>query len=135
VTVAGDDEAREWQAGLFAGPFEVDEASDRVGLRLRRREGRLAVRAAARSAGTTFGTVQVPPDGNPVILMADHATLGGYPVAGVVITADLGELGRCRPGDSVELVAVTVEEAAAARRSLARALERAVVGPYPVAAG
>ena len=76
VTVAEDDEARERQAGLFTDPFEVDEASDRVGLRLRRREGRLTPRAAVRSAGTTFGTVQVPPDGNPVILMADHATLG-----------------------------------------------------------
>ena len=126
-----------WQATLFDRPFEVDEASDRVGLRLRPRDGAPLATSAAeiRSAPTTVGTIQVPSDGNPVVLMEDHATLGGYPVGAVVITADLGELGRCRPGDTVELTAVTAEEAAVALRSLRRALDEAVVGPYPLAAG
>jgi allophanate hydrolase subunit 2 len=77
----------------------------------------------------------VPSDGNPVVLMADHATLGGYPVAGCVISADLGELARCKPGETVVLEPVTLEEAATARRALRRALDDAVVGRYPTAAG
>jgi len=92
-------------------------------------------RGPIRSAGTTVGRVQLPPDGHPVVLMADHATLGGYPVGAVVITADLGELGRCRPGDLIELSAVTPAEAVQALRSLRRALDGAVAGTYPVAAG
>jgi len=135
--VVVDDASDGWQAGLFDRLFEVDEASDRIGLRLRPRDGApLATsRAEVRSAGTTVGTVQLPPDGHPVVLMADHATLGGYPVGAVVITADLGELGRCRPGDLIELSAVTPAEAVQALRSLRRALDGAVVGTYPVAAG
>ena len=126
-----------WQAGLFDRLFVVDEASDRIGLRLRPRDG-VPLPASGfegRSAGTTVGTVQLPPDGHPVVLMADHATLGGYPVGAVVITADLGELGRCRPGDLIELTAVTPAEAVQAWRSLRRALNGAVAGTYPVAAG
>jgi KipI family sensor histidine kinase inhibitor len=132
-----DDASDGWQAGLFDRLFEVDEASDRIGLRLRPRDGvPLATsRVEARSAGTTLGTVQLPPGGHPVVLMADHATLGGYPVGAVVITADLGELGRCRPGDLIELSAVTPAEAVQAWRSLRRALDGAVAGSYPVAAG
>ncbi len=135
--VVVDDVSNGWQVGLFDRLFEVDGASDRIGLRLRPRDGPpLATsRAEVRSAGTTVGTVQLPPDGHPVVLMADHATLGGYPVGAVVITADLGELGRCRPGDLIELVAVTAGEAVQALRSLRRALDGAVVGTYPVAAG
>lgn len=131
------EETEDWRSSLFDRLFEVDGASDRVGLRLRARDGEPVAPPAGqvRSAGTTVGTVQVPPDGNPVVLMADHATLGGYPVGAVVITADLGELARCRPGDAVKLAAVTSEEAAQALRSLRRALDGAVVGPYPVTAG
>jgi KipI family sensor histidine kinase inhibitor len=125
------------RSGLFERLFEVDPASDRVGLRLRPQNGAPLAPpfGETRSAGTTIGTVQVLPDGGPVVLMADHATLGGYPVGAVVIAADLGVLGRCRPGDAVELVAVTPEEAADALRSLHRALDDAVAGHYPVAAG
>ncbi len=125
-----------WQYGLFGRPFEVQEDSDRVGVRLRPDgHGVRAPGAPRRSVGVVTGTVQVPPDGNPVVLLADHATLGGYPVAACVIAADLGELARCRPGDTVLLEPVTIEEAAAARRALRRALDGAVVGRYPTAAG
>ena len=44
------------------------------------------------------GAVQVPPDGDPVVLLPDHATLGGYPVLAVVASADHGRLGQCAPG-------------------------------------
>jgi len=134
VTVVDGEEA--W-LGLWDRPFDVTEASDRVGLRLRPTgDPPIAPLAGdTGSAGTTVGTVQIPPDGNPVVLMVDHATTGGYPVGAVVISADLGELGQCRPGDTVELVVVTAEEAGAALRALRRWVDGAVIGPYPVQAG
>ena len=81
------------------------------------------------------GAVQVPPDGDPVVLGPDHATLGGYPVLAVVIRADRATLGQCRPGDRVELVPVSMDDADRAGRDLDRALAGAVVGHYPVLPG
>jgi biotin-dependent carboxylase-like uncharacterized protein len=125
-----------WRDGLFDGPFEVDAASDRIGIRLRASGRQLSIPTDdLASAGTTIGTVQLPPDGNPVVLLNDHATSGGYPVGAVVIAADWGELGRCRPGDSIEFRRVSPEEAADALRSLDRHLADAVVGRYPLQAG
>ena len=118
---------------LAAAPMTVDGASDRIGLRLdgriRRAPGELA------SLGMVIGAVQVPPDGRPVVLGPDHATLGGYPVTAVVITADRWKLGQCQPGDRVRFVEVTVIEAAAARMALDRSMAAAVVGRYPTEAG
>jgi antagonist of KipI len=79
------------------------------------------------------GAVQVPPDGQPVILMTDHATLGGYPVVAVVAAVDHGVLGQCAPGTTVVLVPGDYDEAAEALREHRRALNAAVVGHYPLA--
>ena len=81
------------------------------------------------------GAVQVLPTGHPVVLGPDHATLGGYPVAAVVIRADHHLLGQCRPGDEVRLDVVTVEQAVGAHRALRASLSRAVEGRYPVVPG
>jgi antagonist of KipI len=59
------------------------------------------------------GTVQVPPDGRPIVLLADAQTLGGYACLGHVITADLPRLGQLRPGDKLRFRAVEPEEARA----------------------
>jgi len=135
--VAGSDSEASSKRGLFDLPFEVAEASDRIGIRLQPSQGAPSHTAGAElpSAGTTIGTVQVPPSGIPMVLLADHATVGGYPVGAVVISADVPELGRCRPGDEVELVAVDQEEAALALRALDRALDGATSGTYPISAG
>jgi antagonist of KipI len=77
--------------------------------------------------------VQIPPDGDPVVLMPDHATLGGYPVVAVVVAADHGLLGQCAPEARVRLVPVTPADADGARRELRRGLDGAVVGTYPLA--
>jgi allophanate hydrolase subunit 2 len=87
------------------------------------------------SHGVVTGVVQVPPGGQPVVLGPDHATLGGYPVLAVVAAADHGRLGQCGPGTRVRLVPVDLEAAEAARRAQRRALDGAVVGHYPLAAG
>ena len=63
------------------------------------------------------GTIQLPPDGNPLILLAEHQTTGGYKVPGVVIKADLWQVGQMRPGDKLRFVPTSPETATAALRS------------------
>lgn len=82
----------------------ASEQSDRIGLRLRGHA--LAVRRPERqlpSEGTVRGAIQIPPNGQPVILGADHPVTGGYPVIGVVVDADTDVLAQVRPGQSVRL--------------------------------
>ncbi len=117
--------------------FVVQPESNRVGIRLRP-TGAVALRegsggGALDSQGVVMGAVQVPPDGDPVVLGPDHATLGGYPVLAVVVSADHGRLGQCAPGTRVRLVPVTPDAADEARRTLRRALSQAVAGTYPLA--
>ncbi len=126
---------------LAGAEFSVEGDSNRVGVRLRDPAAAHMLRwsAAERgeldSQGVVTGAVQVPPGGDPVILLPDHATLGGYPVLAVVAWADLGTLGQCAPGARVRLVPVGYDEAAAAARERRRALEDAVIGHYPLSAG
>ncbi len=86
---------------LCSATYEVSPLSNRVGVRLagppvpRLREGELE------SEGVTLGAVQVPPDGQPVVLLADHPTTGGYPVIGSVDPRDLAALAQARPGTTV----------------------------------
>jgi biotin-dependent carboxylase-like uncharacterized protein len=122
---------------LGAAAFVVDDRSNRVGLRLRPRTPPEAEwRSDADeldSQGMVTGAVQVPPGGDPIVLGPDHATLGGYPVVAVVITADHGLLGQCAPGAEVRFVPVDGAEAEEAAQATRRALERAVIGHFPLA--
>jgi allophanate hydrolase subunit 2 len=87
-----------WTA-LTSQEWSVTADSNRVGLRLagprldRAREGELP------SEGLVPGALQVPPDGAPVLFLADHPVTGGYPVLAVVVTADLPAAAQLRPGD------------------------------------
>ncbi len=124
-------------AQLADAVFVVQPESNRVGIRLRAPDA-VALRAASDagaldSHGVVTGAVQVPPDGDPVVLGPDHATLGGYPVLAVVVSADHGRLGQCAPGSRVRLVPVALADADEARRTLRRALSQAVAGTYPLA--
>jgi biotin-dependent carboxylase-like uncharacterized protein len=83
--------------------YEVSPRSNRVGVRL---EGPPLTRARQDelpSEGIVRGAVQVPPDGKPVLFLADHPVTGGYPVIGVVEPADTDLLGQARPGQRVSL--------------------------------
>ncbi len=88
-------------AALCGSAYVVQADSNRVGLRLR---GTPLVRARPEelpSEGMVLGAVQVPPDGQPVVLLADHPTTGGYPVLGVVREEDLWQCAQLRPGERV----------------------------------
>lgn len=118
-------QADEFPAGWAAAPgaeFKVSPQSDRMGVRL---QGAPLARAASvelRSMPVVPGTVQVPPDGQPILLLADAQTLGGYPQLAHVISADLPLAAQLRPGDGVRFEEVTLAEAH--RLTLAR--ERAL---------
>jgi 5-oxoprolinase (ATP-hydrolysing) subunit C len=91
-------------AALRDGHWTVSVTGDRTGLRLAGGllpgdfTGELA------SLGVTWGAVQVPPDGAPIVLLTDHQPTGGYPVLAVVIVADRPRLAQLRPGDPLRFV-------------------------------
>ena len=111
--------------------WDVAPSSDRMGVRLLG-EAPLDAAAGVASRGMVTGAVQVPPDGQPVALLCDHATVGGYPVVATVVRADLGVLGRCRPGDTVRFEPVDRDEADRLRAAAERALDTAVTGWFPL---
>ena len=89
---------------LVHNVWVASDRSDRVGTRLtgtplRQRDPNRQLP----SEGTTRGAIQVPPNGLPVILGPDHPVTGGYPVAGVVIDADIDKVAQIRPGQAVRL--------------------------------
>jgi antagonist of KipI len=66
------------------------------------------------SDATPMGALQVPPSGQPILLMADRQTTGGYPTIATVITADLGLAGQLAPGESISFAICSPAEAMAA---------------------
>ncbi|NYZ17007.1 biotin-dependent carboxyltransferase family protein [Azospirillum sp. RWY-5-1] len=112
-----DDRFMEEAVRLFlTSSYTLGKQSDRMGLRL---EGpALTHRAGADipSDGLVTGSIQVPGNGLPILLLNDHQTIGGYAKIATVISADLPRVGRLRAGDRLSFAAVTVEEAEAIRR-------------------
>jgi biotin-dependent carboxylase-like uncharacterized protein len=86
---------------LCRTPYVVSPDSDRIGLRLVGDPLPLARTDELPSEGIVLGAVQVPPDGRPVVFLADHPTTGGYPVVAVVDEADLWQCAQLRPGEGV----------------------------------
>lgn len=110
-------------------PFTVTTAADRMGARL---SGPLLARSAHTellSSAVTFGTVQVPAGGQPIVLLADSQTTGGYSRLAHVITADLSRLAQALPGAQLQFAPVTLAEAQAlylAQERRLRALAQAI---------
>lgn len=96
---------------LFTLPFRVASQSDRMGYRLEGVELRLQRPMDLLSEGVAFGTMQLPPSGQPIVLMADRQTTGGYPRIGEVATVDLPLMAQLRPGDSVNFRPISLAHA------------------------
>lgn len=122
----------EWFTDAAAASFasrtwSVTARSNRIGLRLdgapleRGRPGELP------TEGMVRGSVQVPPDGQPVLFLADHPVTGGYPVIGTVVDADLDRAAQLRPGAVVRFVAVDPDDIGGAREAAAPAPDRVSV--------
>jgi antagonist of KipI len=96
---------------LFSASFTVSSSSDRMGYRLEGVELPLRNPVELLSEGVAFGTMQLPPDGMPIILMADRQTTGGYPRIGEVASVDLPLVAQLKPGDRLRFRPVSVDEA------------------------
>lgn len=118
----------EFDKSIFDHAFQVSAQSDRMGLRLRGEPFQRTRGAELLSTAVMTGTVQVPPDGHPIILAADCQTIGGYPRIAHIVTADLPTLGQLRPGDTVRFVEVDLETARAALAEQALNLRKLRIG-------
>ena len=105
---------------LLDSTYTISQASDRMGMRL---EGPLLKHSSKGynivSDGTAHGSIQVPGNGLPIVLLADRQTTGGYPKIATVVSADIPALGRMTPGARIAFEVVGIEAAEAAARQLA----------------
>jgi len=112
-----EESALDWLAGTR---FTVSPQSDRMGYRLVPGSSRIPIPESRIPAGSMIsdaaftGGIQIPPSGDPILLMADRQTTGGYPQIATVITADLPLAGQLAPGDWIEFALCTRVEAIAA---------------------
>ncbi len=107
---------------LFGAAFKVSREADRMGYRL---DGPSLATSGGEllSFGLAAGAVQVPRGGQPILLMADHQTAGGYPVVATVVSASMPVAAQLVPGDELHFQEVTLDRARQMRVSLAAALD------------
>jgi biotin-dependent carboxylase-like uncharacterized protein len=118
---------------LLSADYTVSAAVDRMGMRLDGPQLEHAAGYNIISDGIAPGSIQVPGDRLPIVLLADRQTTGGYPKIATVISADLLKLGRLTPGSVIAFDSVSVEEAQEARRALEAELARLPQRLAPVA--
>jgi antagonist of KipI len=111
---------------FFDATWKVTPDSNRMGFRL---AGPVLARSEAGeilSEPTCLGTVQVPANGLPIALMADHQTTGGYPKIAEIAAADVPRLAQLAPGGSVQFARCTLEQAGDLRRALRQRVDAAL---------
>ena len=91
--------------------FKVSKLSDRMGMRLEGKKIENIVDNNIRSEGLIKGVIQVPADGNPIIMLSDHGTIGGYPKIAVVVTADYDKIVQLTTGTKVKFKLIDIKEA------------------------
>jgi KipI family sensor histidine kinase inhibitor len=111
VRVVRGAQVDEFGAAFFSQAFRVSAQADRMGMRLMGSPLARQANQELRSATVVPGTVQVPADGQPIILLADAQTIGGYPQIGHVISTDLPLVAQLRAGDTVRFREVSLDEA------------------------
>ncbi|MES2749739.1 MAG: biotin-dependent carboxyltransferase family protein [Pseudomonadota bacterium] len=119
---------------LLSSEWRISSTSDRMGYRL---EGPKIAHAGGHnivSDGAVHGSIQVPGNGQPIVLMADHGTTGGYPKIATVISADLGRFAQAQAGSAIRFEALGVEEAQIEARKMAEYL-RSLPGRVHAAGG
>ena len=108
---------------LLNSTYKVSMDSDRMGYRLEGPEVEHVSGPDIVSDGTALGAVQIPGDGQPIILLADRGTTGGYTKIATVISSDIGVFAQAMPGDELRFTSVTVEEAQSILREQRKVLE------------
>ena len=103
--------SKEGKKIFFEKEFTVSKLSDRMGMRLEGQNIENIVDTNIRSEGLIKGVIQVPADGNPIIMLSDHGTIGGYPKIGVVISADYDKLVQLSSGSKIKLQEIELSDA------------------------
>ncbi len=116
----------ESQARFWNETFAITSQSDRMGYRLAAPPLTLENTSDMLSEGTAVGTIQLPPDGRPILLMADSAPTGGYRRIAHVISADLPLAAQTRPGQSLRFIETTMEQARTAFQKQRDDLDHAI---------
>jgi len=96
---------------FFSKKFEVTKLTDRMGMRIHGTKLINENNTNIKSEGLVKGTIQIPADGNPIILLSDHGTIGGYPKFGVVISADYDKLVQITPGSKIKFKEIDLKNA------------------------
>ena len=96
---------------FFEKEFTVTKLTDRMGMRLEGPKIENIVDTNIKSEGIIKGVIQVPADGNPIIMLSDHGTIGGYPKIGVVISADYDKLVQLPPGSKIKFKEIELSDA------------------------
>ena len=96
---------------FFEKEFEVTKLTDRMGMRLEGPKIENIVDTNIKSEGLIKGVIQVPADGNPIIMLSDHGTIGGYPKIGTVISADYDKLVQLQPGSKLKFKEIELADA------------------------
>jgi antagonist of KipI len=127
-----DDMLGEGALPLFlSSAYEVTSRSDRAGYHLKGPALTFRGSADILSEAVAFGSVQVPADGKPILLLADRQATGGYAKIATVVSADLPKVAQTRPGGSIRFRAVDLEEAQASAVRLERLLSTLEAGCAP----
>ncbi|MEZ5528498.1 MAG: biotin-dependent carboxyltransferase family protein [Porticoccaceae bacterium] len=108
---------------FFAGEYRVSTQCDRMGYRLEGPPIHFELPQML-SEGICLGAIQVPPDGQPIVLMCDRQTIGGYPKLGSVLSVDLVQLAQLPPGSKVAFTAISTEEARQIRIAATRQFQQ-----------
>ena len=96
---------------IFEKEFTVSKLSDRMGMRLEGSKIENIVNTNIKSEGLLKGVIQVPADGNPIIMLSDHGTIGGYPKIGVVASVDYDRLVQISPGSKIKFKEIELSDA------------------------
>ena len=96
---------------FFEKEFTVSKLSDRMGMRLEGPKIGNIINTNIKSEGLLKGVIQVPADGNPIIMLSDHGTIGGYPKIGVVVSADYDRLVQISPGSKIKFREIELSDA------------------------
>jgi len=96
---------------FYEKEFIVSKLSDRMGMRLEGHKIKNIINTNIKSEGLIKGVIQVPADGNPIIMLSDHGTVGGYPKIGVVASVDYDRLVQISPGSKIKFKEINLPDA------------------------
>ena len=103
--------SKESKIDFFNKDYLITTQTDRMGMRLEGPKLKNIVNTNIKSEGLVKGVIQVPADGNPIIMLSDHGTIGGYPKIANIISADMDKVAQSMPGTKINFKEVNLEEA------------------------